>query len=168
MDIDEERELRNLVNEEVRYHNFRQGMLPTFRPPKLFSGALGEHFTEWHEGFKRYLTIQGVKSEDEELQKMYLEYHLTGPALGVIENFKTINLRPRYVQYVNELLRVFPDSRDADLQQRLLMEHRQHRTESVVEYFTQMKHLAKLAFPGMHINHRDEVVKSFRRSSFPN
>src|SRR3569832_2047897 len=120
---------------DLRALTLRQGLTAPIRPPKPFSGGYGEHFGEWIIRFERFLALQGIRETDVTLKAASLESYLTGSAYASIEDlYQGQRLAPTYEQIKRHLEVTYPDNRDSDWQQRLLMDRQQNASESVSEY----------------------------------
>lgn len=145
--------------DDLRLASLRNAGIP-IRPPRPFSGTIGENFSDWFTKFEQFLTVQGVKNTDGEIKKACLESYLTGTALAALEDLKLSQTPPTTYDAIKLALQdIFPDNKDCDLHQQYLIERRQKLNETVTEFLSDLKCLAKNAYPDLNVPARENIIR---------
>lgn len=147
-----------LLNEIRRAGVRGAGVLP-IRQPTLFSGSLGENFSEWVEKLEKFMTLNGITVQDDEMRQAFLEAHLNGSASAIHDDIKRRDKPPDYVTLKRLLIEHFPEGRDSDVHQQLLIERKQKRNETVNEFIATIRKLARSAYPQLTEDSRCAIVK---------
>jgi len=148
--------LDEIHRNSLRSNNF------TVKPPSMFMGQSCEVFGDWIKQLERFMTMQGLKDSDELHRRACLESYLGGAARAMLNDaLRVANRDFTYDESKDFLQQAFPDDRNRDIYQEKLMESRQKRLESVPEYASRLRELARLAYPDLQIAARDQIVRPF-------
>uniref|UniRef100_A0A915JS14 Uncharacterized protein n=1 Tax=Romanomermis culicivorax TaxID=13658 RepID=A0A915JS14_ROMCU len=87
----------------------------------MFSASLGENLSDWFEKLEQYMPLQGISVTDDVYKEAYLEAKLSGVAQASFKELKRRNNPPTtYDQFKQELIVIYPDSRDSDVHQQII------------------------------------------------
>jgi len=143
----------------------------SFRPPPPFSVAVGKSLSNFLDRLNQYMLMQGIDGNghnDDRFQQAYLENSLTGTALA---SYKELKKKPNvqdFSRLVGELKKLYPECRDADLYQQLIYDRKQRHTESVIEFYNDLKTLSPAAYPELDDKAKESILKTmFLRGVLP-
>jgi len=134
-----------------------------FKPPPVFSGAIGDSFSDWLEKINRFYALQNLTDSDadENFKIAFLENNLIGSASASYHEIKNRDNPPTTFTDITEALSLlYPEGKDADLHQQLLFDKRQKSTESILEYADILMNLGRLAYPTLNEQSKKDILKT--------
>jgi len=147
--------------DEIHRNSLRTNVF-TIKPPTVFHGQANEVFGDWIRQLEQFMVMQGIRAGDELHRKACLESYLGGAAKAILTDAaRMANQNVTYDQAKGLLQQAYPDDRNRDLYQERLMECRQRRMETVPEYASKLRELARLAYPDLQLASRDQIIRPF-------
>jgi len=147
--------------DEIHRNSLRTNVF-TVKPPAAFYGQANEVFGDWIKQLEQFMVMQGIRAGDELHRKACLESYLGGAAKAILTDAaRMANQNVTYDQAKGLLQQAYPDDRNRDLYQGRLLECRQRRLETVPEYASKLRELARLAYPDLQLASRDQIIRPF-------